>query len=223
MSTPTETTAATRRGPGTPLAGALVFLIPFLAVTFVGAVLQAGPMPLPNAPVGEQVRFLAANTASSTATGVLQALSAAGLAAVVGSVTGARSGGATGRWLPLTIGMAAAGALLVSAALSIVLGVIAPTATADVVAAVRTTSFLTGGVVHVAVLGLFVAAVARRPGWTRPVAVFGLVAAAPAMLSPVSTVWFPASVLLPIGRLLCMAWAVAAGVSLLRGRTRTAA
>jgi hypothetical protein len=77
--------------------------------------------------------------------------------------------------------------------------------------------------VHVAVLGLFVAAVARRPGWTRPVAVFGLVAAAPAMLSPVSTVWFPASVLLPIGRLLCMAWAVAAGVSLLRGRTRTAA
>lgn len=222
MSTSTTTTATTRRGSGTPLVGALVFLISFLAVTVVGAVLQTGAMPLPNAPVDQQVSFLVANTTASTVTGVLQALSALGLAVVVaGPVTRIGSGGATRR-LAIAIGVGAVAALLVSAALSVVLGVIAPTAATDVVATVRSVSFLTGGVVHVVVLGLFVAVAARRPGWTRPVAWLGVGAASVAVLSLVSTVWFPASVLLPIGRLLCMAWVVTAGVSLLRGRTRAA-
>ena len=222
MSTLTTTSGSTRRRPGAPLVGALVFLVSFLAVTVVGAVLQTGAMPLPDAPVDRQVTFLVANTTASTVTGVLQALSALGLAVVVaGPVTRVGSGLATRR-RPVATGVAAVAALLVSAALSVVLGVIAPTAASDVVATVRTVSFLTGGVVHVVVLGLFVAVVSRRAGWTRPVAVLGVVAAAVAVLSLVSTVWFPASVLLPIGRLLCMAWAVAAGVSLLRGRTRAA-
>ncbi len=230
MSEPTATTTGPARGPDavggrrpmSPLVGALVFLVCFLAVTVVGTALQDGPMTLPNAPVDQQARFLAANTATSMVTGALQALSAVGLAVVVaGPVTHIRSRG-TRRRLPSLIGVVAVAALLVSAVLSIVLGVIAPTAAADVVAAVRSVSFVTGGVVHVVVLGLFVAAVSRQPGWARPVTVLGVVAAGAAVLSLVSTVWFPASVLLPIGRLLCMAWAVAAGVSLLRGRTRAA-
>jgi hypothetical protein len=222
MSDQAPPTTARRRGPRMPLIGALVFLVSFLAVTVVGAVLQTGSMPLPDAPVDDQVRFLVANTTASTVTGVLQALSAAGLAVAVAAVTRTGYGG-TGRGLPAATGIVAVVALLVSAALSIVLGVIAPTVAPDVVAAVRTASFLTGGVVHVVVLGLFVAVVSRRPGWTRPVAVLGVVAAVVAGLSLVSTLWSPASVLLPIGRLLCMAWAVTAGVSLLRGRTRGAA
>jgi hypothetical protein len=215
MSTPVASTTTGRRRPVAPLVGALVFLLAFLAVTAAGAALQNGPMPLPDAPVAEQVRFLAANTASSLATGALQGLSALGLAVVV---TVAR-----GRGLAVAIGGAAVVALLVSALLTIVLGVIAPTAAPDVVGALRTAAFLTGGVVHVVLLGLFVAVAARRRGWSRPVTVLGAVAAVVAVLSLASTVWFPASVLLPVGRLLCMAWAVTAGVSLLRGRPRAAA
>jgi len=45
------------------------------------------------------------------------------------------------------------------------------------------------------------------------------VAGVPAVLSVLSLLWFYASVLLPLGRLLCMTWLVVAAVSLLRGRS----
>lgn len=97
------------------------------------------------------------------------------------------------------------------------------TATADTLVTARNVTFIAGGVVHVVALGLFVGFLSQLPGWTRPVRVFGLIAAIPAVLSIASTMWFYASVLLPAGRLLCMVWLVVGGISVLRGRTTVAA
>ena len=48
-----------------------------------------------------------------------------------------------------------------------------------------------------------------------------MVAAVPAVLSVVSLLWFPASILILLGRLLCMIWTISAAVSVTRrGRAR---
>lgn len=67
-------------------------------------------------------------------------------------------------------------------------------------------------------LGLFVGLLSLLPGWPRSVTILGVVAAILAVLSIASTVWFYASILLPVGRLLCMLWLVLAGILLLRRR-----
>ena len=119
--------------------------------------------------------------------------------------------------LPATVGWIAVVAMLVAVALSITVGVTASTAAPDLLVALWNAAFIAGGVVHVVALGLFVGLASRFPGWSRPIALFGLAAAVPAVLSVASTLWFYASVLLPVGRLLCMAWLIVAGISLLRG------
>ena len=43
-----------------------------------------------------------------------------------------------------------------------------------------------------------------------------MIAAVPALLAVTSLAWFYASVLILLGRLLCMVWTVAAGVALIR-------
>jgi hypothetical protein len=86
------------------------------------------------------------------------------------------------------------------------------------------TELITGGTLHVAALGSFVGAAsiaARRaqalPSWSLRL---GIVAAALAILSLASLFWFPATLLIPLGRLLLWVWCIAAGLVLALGRQR---
>jgi hypothetical protein len=59
--------------------------------------------------------------------------------------------------------------------------------------------------------GLVRGAAVPISAWPRPVTAFGMIAAILAMLSIASTVWFYASILLPVGRQLCTLCLVVAG------------
>jgi hypothetical protein len=207
----------------TPLLGAAAFLLFYLAVSPVVSRLQGGPMPLPGAPQDQVYAYLTTSTGASIATGVLQGLSALGLALVIASpilqITRTGDRVAPGRRALLaTIGAVAVIAMLVTVGLSIALGVMAPTATPQTLFTMRNVAFIAGGVVHVVALGLFVGLLSQLPGWPRPVTIFGAVAAILAVLSIASTVWFYASILLPVGRLLCMLWLVVAASLLVQRR-----
>jgi hypothetical protein len=104
--------------------------------------------------------------------------------------------------------------MVVSSVTSFVLAAIAPSASLDTVGVLRSVSFISGGTAHVATLGVFVLIASRT--FSKPVRVFGIVAAVPAIASLVSLVWFNGSVLILLGRLLCMVWTIAAAVSLFR-------
>lgn len=223
--TPTSARAAPaprldrHRGPILPLVGAAAFLLFYLAVSPVAGPLQGRSIPLPGAPQDQVYAYLVSSTGASFATGVLQGLSVLGLAVVlVSPVRKVDRDEPTSR--PRVVATVAGGiavlAMLITVTLSIVLGVSASTASPGTLVALRNAAFIAGGVVHVVALGVFVLLVSRAPRWSRSVRVFGLVAAIPAILSVASTLWFYASVLLPVGRLLCMAWLVIAAISLPR-------
>lgn len=81
-----------------------------------------------------------------------------------------------------------------------------------------------GGTFHVASLGLFVGATsiaARRakalPGW---IYWLGIVQATLAILSLASLVFFPAALLILLGRMLGFVWCIAVGIVLVIGRQR---
>lgn len=122
-----------------------------------------------------------------------------------------------------TVGKVAVALMAVSAVLSVVLAAVAPSASDVTISAMRTAGFYSGGAGHVVTLGGFVWLASRPVAWTRAIRVFGVVAAVPAVLSLLSLALFYASALLPLGRLLCMLWTVAAAVSVTRRRKVLAA
>lgn len=217
-----QTMSPIRRKPVSPLLGAIAFLAFYLAVDFASSAVSTGTMPLPGDPADEVYEYFTANTTASILTGGLQTLSVLGLAVVVvGPAT--RAGRSVGRRRGAVFaGATAVAAMLVSSGLAVTSGVIAESASVDTVVALRDAAFYSGGVVHVVALGLFVLAVTRIKGWTRPVRVMGWIAGVPAVLSIASLLWFYASPLLPLGRVLSMVCLVVAGVSLVRGRTPAA-
>jgi hypothetical protein len=95
-------------------------------------------------------------------------------------------------------------------------------ASLDTVAALRTASFIAGGTAHVIALGVFVLLASRIPGFGKPVRVFAIVAAVPAIASLVSLAWFQGAALILLGRLLCIAWIISAAVSATRRLARGA-
>lgn len=204
-----------------PLIGALIFLLLYLLVSPVAGAFSVGELPLPGSPSDEVHDYLAANTLPSLLIGWLQGLSGLGLAVVVaGQLT--RAGGPTAtrlRTVGRIAGWAAVVGILTSAALSIVLSMIAQTAGTDVVAMVRSISFYAGGVVHVVALGALTLSIAATRSWSRTVRIIAWVAGILAVLSLLSTVIFYASLFLPVGRLACMIALVIAGISLARRRT----
>ena len=204
-----------------PLIGAAVFLILYLLVSPIAGAFSTGELPLPGSPADEVHDFLAANTTASLLTGLLQGLSGVGLAVVVaGPLTRVAIPDAAGgplRTLGRVAGWVAVAAILISAALSIVLAVIAPTAGTGTVSTVRDLSFILGGVTHVVALGVFVLlSVASVRGWSRLVRVVGWIAGSLAVLSLLSIAIYYASLFLPVGRLACMVALVVAGIGLLR-------
>jgi hypothetical protein len=108
--------------------------------------------------------------------------------------------------------------MVVCTATSWLLAALAPSASLDTVAVLRNVNFISGGTAHVATLGVFILLASRTFGSSRPVRVFGVVAAVPAIASLISLVWFNGAVLILLGRLLGMAWTIAAAVSVTRRR-----
>jgi hypothetical protein len=86
----------------------------------------------------------------------------------------------------------------------------AAAASLDTVATLRTASFIAGGTAHVIALGIFVLLASGIPGFGKPVRVFAIIAAVPAIASLVSLAWFQGAALILLGRLLCMAWIISA-------------
>jgi hypothetical protein len=87
----------------------------------------------------------------------------------------------------------------------------------------RQANFLTGGTLHVASLGVFVGSASiaglRTKGLPRWMCWLGLVQATLAILSLASLVFFPAALLMLLGRMLGFAWCIATDIVLaLRGQ-----
>ena len=210
--------AASRTAPVTGVVAATGFLAAYLAVSPVSGALADRPLPLPDAPPAETIAYYVANPLAVGSTAVLQVVSIACFAVFVAGLAPAlRAAGAA--WLP-PVGHVSAAAMVISSAMSGVLLAIASStsdATADVL---RQASFYAGGVANVAVLGVFVLGTALALGRERlfggGTRWFGLIAGTLAALSVISLAFYYASVLLPVGRLLCMIWTIVAAVVILR-------
>jgi hypothetical protein len=195
-----------RRNQSFLIAAAIGFLVLYLCVDFVTPNLASSSLPLPNAPAAEARDWFADNPLATVAMGVVQLLSVACLAAFVLLLR---------RTKATPWGLVSVAAMVVSSVTSFVLAALAPSASLDTVAVLRSVSFISGGTAHVATLGVFILIASRT--FSKPVRVFGIVAAVPAIASLVSLVWFNGAVLILLGRLLCMVWTIAAAVSLFRG------
>jgi hypothetical protein len=208
--------------------GGVLFAAFFIAGDFLRGALASGPLPLPGAPVEAVVRYFTESRTAVLAVATVQVLSALSLfvfvapvATLVRRVTGERraligltSGG----------GVLSAALLLACALLGFVLVPVATGGNLALVEILRQANFLTGGTLHVASLGLFVGAAsiaARRakalPRW---ICWLGLVQATLAVMSLASLVFFPAALLILLGRMLGFVWCIAVGIVLALGRQR---
>lgn len=201
----------------TALGGALAFVACYLAVDLVARPVATAPLPLPGAPPGEVYAYLTTNAAAVALTALCQLASVGGLLAFVLVVR--RALGPAGEDRRVRGGQVAGGVavllMVVSSGVALVIAARAATLPIGTVVGLRTANFVTGGVLHVMSLGVFVWLTRTAfPG--RGIRVLGAVAAVPALLSAASLAWFEASVFILAGRLLCMAWTLAAGVALVR-------
>lgn len=203
------------------LAGGAVFLLAYLAVSPVAGALQDGPAPLPTAPVGETVAYLAANPGATIATSVLQAVSVLGFGVFLIAVLPALRSldPAAARRLG-SVGWLSVAAMLASCVIGVTALAMVDSVPAETVGALRMANFYTGGVANVATLGLFVFGASRVLGRAlavgRPTVWLGYVAGVLGMLSVASLALYYANAFLPVGRVLSMAWTVVAAASLLR-------
>jgi hypothetical protein len=202
--------------------GGVLFAAFFIGGDFLGGALANGALPLPGAPVGEVVRYITGSRAAVLVVGVAQVLSALSLfvfvapvAALVRRVTGGRG---TLVGLASGAGVLSAVLLFVCALLGLVMVPVAAGDNLALVDVLRQANFLTGGTLHVATLGLFVGAtsIAARgakalPSW---ICWLGIVQATLAVLSLASLLFFPAALLILLGRMLGFVWCVCVGLVL---------
>jgi hypothetical protein len=208
--------------------GGVLFAVFFIVGLVLGGVLASSPFPLPGATAAEVARYFTESQTAVLVSGLFQILSAISLfvfAAPVATLVRRTEGGA-GALPGLTLGGGALAAvfLLVSALLGWVLALTAGGLGLELVDTLRNLNFLTGGTLHVASLGLFVGAASistlnarALPRW---ILWLGLAAAALSILSLASLLFFPASILIPLGRLLAFVWCIAMGIVLALGRRR---
>jgi hypothetical protein len=221
VSLPTSGTTARTASGGRAIIGAAVFLVAYLAVSFAGSALSDRSLPLPDAPAADVAAYYSANPAAAVVVALLQAVSVLGFAVFTRAVvrTSVSSPSAARRLTGASV--VSVLAMLVSCALTVVLAIVAASASLDTVQVLRLGSFYAGGVANVVTLGIFVFAAAKalagRVG--APTRWFGYVAGTLAMLSVLSLVFYYASVFLPVGRVLCMVWTVVAAVVVTRSRT----
>ena len=210
--------------------GGPLFVALFISGLVLGGALSSGPFPMPGAPPQEVARYYDENRIAILAAGSLQVLSSLALIAFASSVTAfvRKTAGGRGTLPALTSGggLSSAAFLLASALLGFVLALASGGFGLDLVVILRQMNFLTGGTLHVAALGIFVGtssiAARRMKALTSWISGLGIVAAALAILSLASLFWFPAAILIPLGRLLLAIWCVAAGLVLALGGQRDA-
>ena len=214
MATPALTRDRTAPGIGAGVLAPVGFLGAYLAVSPASGAFADRALPLPGSPASEVAAFYTANPTAVGITAVLQIVSVACFAVFVAGLAPAlRAAGAA--WLP-GVGYVSTAAMVVSSALSVTLAAIAGSASDATVALLRQSSFYSGGVGNVVLLGVFVVGAALVLGRERlfgaPTRWFGVVAGGIAVLSVLSVAVYYANAALPVGRVLSMLWAVVAGV-----------
>lgn len=205
----------------------VLFVVLFIWGLVLGGILSSDPFPMPGAHAIEIARYYSDNGTAVLASGLLQVLSSLSLLVFafhvthfLGRTAGHRDNRDTPSGMLLTGGALAAVFLFASAFLSWMLVLMSP-GSLDIVATLRNLNFITGGAAHVASLGVFVGVASISslkenliPRW---IPWLGIVAAALSLLSLASLAWFPATYLIPLGRLLSFIWVAAVSVLLVRG------
>ena len=210
--------------------GGVLFVALFISGLILGGALSSAPFPMPGASPQEVARYYSENRTAVLVGGSLQLRSCLALLVFSSSVTAfvRRTAGRRGALPALTSGggLSAAALLLASALVGFVLALASGGLGLNLLGVLREMNFLTGGTLHVATLGLFVgaASIAARRAKALPSWIYGLgiVVAALAILSLASLFWFPATILIPLGRLLLAIWCIAAGLVLALGWQRDA-
>lgn len=207
-----------RAGGALPIAAACGFALFFVIGILVTPTLASSALPLPNAPADEARTWFVENQLAAIMTGVLQVLSGAWLAVFVTRVKRIACTPeqmvAVSRATPW--GLVAVALVVLSSVFAWVLVALAPTASVETVAMLRTANFISGGTGHVVTLGVFALLASRIPGMTQLVRVLAYVAAVPAVLSLSPLIAFQGASFVLVGRLLCMIWIIAAAVSVVR-------
>ncbi len=202
----------------------VLFATFFIASLALGGVLASTPLPMPAAPAVEVARYYNDSRMAVLIASSLQGLSAVSLVVFASCVAAfvrrpTRETGALPH-IALGGGILAAAFLLLSAGLSVALVPVAAGENLGLVDTLRELNFLTGGPVHIPLLGLFVGAASisalRTKALPRWIYWIGISAATLSLLSLASLLWFPATLLLPLGRLLAFVWSVAVSLVLVR-------
>lgn len=201
-----------------------LFVALVIASLVINTALASAPYPSPFAPVEEIERYFAANSGAVRASGFLGVLAATSLLAFVAFVASTLRA-ATGDDGPLPSlalggGLLASGSFLLSGLLGWVLARAATVEAPAVLRALHELTFLAGGPAHVLSLGVFVGASSiatlgrsQLPRW---LSWLGVAAASLSLMSAAALLWTPATVLLPLGRLLAAIWIIGIGIVLAR-------
>lgn len=207
----TELAATGRRA----LPWAIGFLALFLVGDIVAGIFTNDPLPRPDAADQKIYDYVVDNPAANVAAGLTQIIMAVCLAVVVGLLARQLTDRRFVAW-----GRVSAAAYAVCGALGIVMAAVAPDVSVDTLVLLRDLNFLAGGVVVVVTLGVFTLLASRADVFGRGVRRFGTIAAALAIASIFSLVFYFANAFLPLGRVACMIWAISAAVSLIRSSRR---
>ena len=207
----------------------ILFAAFFIASLVLGGMLASTSLPMPGAPAAEVARYYNDSRMAVLIASSLQALSAVSLIifAVCAAAFVRRPTGESGvlPHIALGGGVSAAAFLLLSAGLSVALVPVAAGGNLGFIDTLRELNFLAGGPVHIPLLGLFVGAASiaalRAKALPRWISWIGISAATLSLLSLTSLLWFPATVLLPLGRLLAFVWSVAVSLVLVRNDLST--
>ncbi|MDM3975153.1 hypothetical protein QRB36_13360 [Mycobacterium marseillense] len=183
-----------------------------------------GLMPLPYGPVGAVVAYVRAQPMAVRVMAVATFASSVPLA-VYAATAAARlrqlGAGAAAAAIALTGGAVAAGALGLAGLIGWTLSWPEVSVDTGLVRALYLLVFLTGGPGHIVALGVLVAAMAAPGGvLPRPLARIGLAIAVLAESAAGVLVWPALGVLLPIARVVTLAWLVVAGVAITRAAQR---
>jgi len=248
--TPTNnlTYATTRSELASPLtirrrqvwaASGLCFLAFTTAGLLVGNVFSSAPFPSPfgqprvyalaGVPATDAVSYFTANQLGVQTVSFLDTIAALSLLVFVAFGAGLLADHAPERrsalpWVVVGTGSLAAGFWLLNALLLWILSR-PETEQSGLIPVIQDLVYLCGGPAHVLTLGVFLAAVSAalwgQPVLPRWIAWTAGAAAVPSLLSDVTLLWEPATLLLPIGRGMALAWILAMSVSLLRGLGRS--
>jgi hypothetical protein len=210
-------------GPQTPLVStprsgwpAMLSACGFIAFYLLTDVLTSSfattGLPLPNDPSSQVRDWFADNQAAAVLMGASQAVSVLFLAGFVVALAIPRAR----PW-----GLVATGLMIASSGCAWALAAVAPSASLDTVEVLRRGNFITGGTAHVLALSGFVFIASRDGAFGRAKRVLSVVALVISALSVSSLLVFQGAAFILLGRVLCMAWTLSVGISLVRQRRST--